>query len=205
MTLEELVVAIARVVGSLLVVRWAFVGGVAAVLVDLAGLFMKNLLDLGGVRNYQAFDKWLDQVYMAAFLLVALRWTEPARRIALALYAYRLAGFVLFEVTQARALLVLFPNLFEFWFLFVAALPHVRPVHGFEESSGAEPSLRRSSSTQGREPRTAFAFTQRNVAIALALLLAAKLTQEIVIHWLRLLDSFTAVEAVERIVDVLVP
>ena len=66
MSLEELIIAIVRVVGSLAVLKWAFVGGWAAILIDLSDLFLKNLLDLGGVSNYQAFDKWLDQVYMVA-------------------------------------------------------------------------------------------------------------------------------------------
>ena len=79
MSLEELIIAIVRVVGSLAVLKWAFVGGWAAILIDLSDLFLKNLLDLGGVSNYQAFDKWLDQVYMVAFLVVALRWKGPAR------------------------------------------------------------------------------------------------------------------------------
>ena len=60
MSLEELIIAIVRVVGSLAVLKWAFVGGWAAILIDLSDLFLRNLLDLGGVSNYQAFDKWLD-------------------------------------------------------------------------------------------------------------------------------------------------
>ena len=54
------------------------------------------------------------------FLVVALRWTGPARTIAIVLYAFRLVGFVAFELTDERALLLLFPNVFEFWFIFVA-------------------------------------------------------------------------------------
>ena len=33
-----------------------------------------NLLDLGGIPDYQNFDKWLDQVYLLTFLSVANRW-----------------------------------------------------------------------------------------------------------------------------------
>jgi hypothetical protein len=156
------------------VLRWAFVGGVVAVLVDFSDLFMRNLLELGGVSNYQAFDKWLDQVYMLAFLAVSLRWTGPARTAAIALYAYRMIGFVAFEVTGNREVLLLFPNLFEFWFLFVASLPHVRP---------------------------GFIFSRRNVAIAGGALLALKEFQEYALHYARWLDSFTAVEAVEAILN----
>ena len=62
MTLEEIIVAVARVIGSLPVIRWAFAGAIIAVLTDFSDLFMMNLLDLGGLRNYQAFDKWVDLV-----------------------------------------------------------------------------------------------------------------------------------------------
>jgi hypothetical protein len=172
MTLEMVIIAVARVLGSLPVLRWAFVGGVIAVLVDLSDLFMMNLIVLGGVTDYQQFDKALDQVYMLAFLVVALTWHGMPRRIALSLYAFRLVGLVVFLITASREVLLFFPNLFEFWFLFVAAMHHVRP---------------------------GFRYTTRNVLIAAAALLAVKLTQEYVIHYAQLLDSFTAVEAVEAI------
>ncbi len=172
MSLEELLIAIARVLGSLAVLRWAFVGGWVAILVDFSDLFMRNLLHLGGVSNYQAFDKWLDQVYMLTFLVVALRWQGPARSVAVALWLYRLAGFVAFEATGARAVLIGFPNVFELWFLFVASLPHWRPD---------------------------FVFSRRNVVLALVPLTALKVFQEYALHVGKWLDGFTAVEAVEAI------
>ncbi len=190
-SVEELIIAIVRVLGSLPVLRWAFVGGIIAVLVDLSDLFLMNLLRLGGVSNYQAFDKWLDQVYLICFLVVALRWPDPARSVAVALYGLRLAGFVAFEVTGEREVLVAFPNLFEFWFLFVASLPHWRPARGSGAGVGGA----------SRSLPTSFQFTTKNLAISLGVLLVAKEAQEVVIHWLKLLDSFTAVEAVEAVWD----
>ena len=86
MTAELAVIAVVRVLGSLPVARWAFAGAVLAILVDLSDLFMMNLLTLGGVPNYQAADKWFDQVYLAAFLLVALRWRALPGAIAVVLY-----------------------------------------------------------------------------------------------------------------------
>src|SRR5690606_20942355 len=121
-------------------------------------------LDLGGVSNYQAFDKWLDQAYMLTFLAVAVRWTGATRSVAIALFAYRLAGFLLFEVTGERWILLLFPNVFEFWFLFVASLPHWR---------------------------TAFAFSPPYVAVCHATLTAGKLVQEYVIHVGQWFDRFS--------------
>jgi hypothetical protein len=170
MTVEMLLIAAARLAGSLPVLRWPFYGAVLAILVDLSDLFMMNLLHLGGVRDYQAFDKYLDQAYMLAFLAVALRWSNPERGVALALYAQRLAGFLAFEASGQRWLLLLFPNLFEPWYLLCAA---------------------RFQFSLDSRLRTA------GVAALGALLFVTKLFQEYAIHYARWLDGFTAVEAVE--------
>lgn len=172
--MEVLVIGAIRVAGSLPVLRWAFVGGLIAVFVDLSDLFWMNLLDLGGLGNYQRFDKYSDQVYQLTFLWVASRWQGRARSIAFALFGYRLIGFVAFEVSGERAVLLFFPNLFEFWFLFVASLPYWR--RGFAYGRGE--TLRWGG-----------------------FLLALKEFQEYALHWAKWLDDFTAVEAVEAIWD----
>lgn len=176
MTTEMWIIAAVRVLGSLPVLRWPFPGAILALVIDLSDLFMMNLLDLGGVRNYQAFDKYLDQVYMLTFLAVTLRWAPPLRLVSVGLYVHRLAGFVLFEVYGDRDILLFFPNLFEVWFLFVAGLKFFRIE--FKRSPGL-------------------------LGGAAAVLLAVKLFQEYAIHRERWLDGFTAVEAVEAIWDFL--
>ena len=100
MTLEMIVIAAVRLLGALPVLRWPFFGGLFALLVDQSDLFMMNLLPLGGVRGYQSFDKYLDQAYLLAFLAVAMRWPATPRNIALGLYAFRLLGFLVFELTD---------------------------------------------------------------------------------------------------------
>ena len=129
MTTEEIVIALVRVTGALPVLRWALAGALIAIAVDLSDLFQMNLLDLGGVGNYQALDKWLDLSYMVTFLIVALRWKGPARTVAAALFALRMVGFATFEATGNRWVLLVFPNAFEFWFVFVAALHHYWPTY----------------------------------------------------------------------------
>lgn len=128
MTLQVLVIAVVRIAGSLPVLRWPLAGGLLAVVVDLSDLLLRDALDLGGVPDYQSLDKWLDQVYLALFLVVALRWQGLARQVAVGLYAFRLVGFALFELGGDRTILLLFPNVFEFWFLLVAAIHRFRPT-----------------------------------------------------------------------------
>jgi hypothetical protein len=161
-----------RLLGALPVLRWPFYGGLFAIAVDQSDLFMMNLIELGGVTDYQTFDKYLDQAYLLTFLIVAQRWEPAPRLIATGLYVYRFVGFIAFEFTQERAVLLFFPNLFEFWFLFVAGL---NQFHLGGRLKGAP------------------------LAGVLVSLLALKLFQEYAIHYARWLDSFTAVEAVTAV------
>jgi hypothetical protein len=165
-TLEILVIAAIRLAGSLPVLRWPFAGGVLAVLVDLSDLLLRDVLDLGGVGDYQSLDKWLDQVYLATFLAVAWRWPGLPRSVSIGLYVYRLLGFALFELTGERALLLVFPNVFELWFLLVAAV-------------GAS---RVASWSVGR------------VVASLVVLTALKEIQEWAIHGARLFDGIDSLE-----------
>ena len=169
MTTEEQIIAAARIAGALLVLRWALAGSIAAILIDFSDLFMMNLLDLGGVRNYQALDKWLDLAYMATFLWVALRWDGPPRVIAAALFSYRIIGVLAFEFVGDRSVLLFFPNVFEFWFVFVAAVMRFTPQ---------------------------YELTWRRSLLWLIPLTALKEFQEYALHGARWLDNYVAVDVV---------
>jgi hypothetical protein len=69
--------------------------------------------------GYQSYDKAMDVFYLAIAYLATLRnWQSlPAFRIGRFLYFYRLVGVVAFELTQTRALLLVFPNTFEYFFI----------------------------------------------------------------------------------------
>jgi hypothetical protein len=170
-TPEILVIAVIRIAASLPVLRWPLAGGVLAILADLSDLLLRDALDLGGVGDYQSLDKWLDQVYLATFLIVAMRWAGAARSIAVALYAYRFAGFVLFESTGERMLLLVFPNVFEFWFLLVAAV-------GPDRVAG---------------------WSRARLAAVLLALTAAKEAQEWAIHGGRIFDGISSLEFLDLV------
>jgi hypothetical protein len=171
-TLEIVLFAAFRIATSLPVLRWPLAGGLLAIGGDLADLLLRDLVDLGGVGDYQLLDKALDQVYLALFLVVVLRWDGIERRVAIALYLYRLAGSLLFIVTGERAVLFLFPNVFEPWFLFVAAIHHLpRPLR----------------------------WTPARVAAVLAILTALKLVQEWALHVGQVFESMTSVQFLEEL------
>ena len=68
---------------------------------------------------YPSVDKALDIYYLSiAYLSTMRNWTSrPAFRIARFLFYYRLVGVALFEVTDERLMLLLFPNTFEYFFI----------------------------------------------------------------------------------------
>jgi hypothetical protein len=171
-TLEVLVIAAIRIGGSLPVLRWPLAGGLLAILVDLSDLLLRDVLELGGVPDYQSLDKWLDQVYMAAFLVVALRWQGLERAVAVGLYVFRLVGFVAFEITGERAVLLLFPNVFELWFLVVAALQRFRP---------------------------GTVIVAAPAALVLAGLVVVKELQEWALHGARLFDGISSLEFLDQV------
>ena len=69
--------------------------------------------------GYQSYDKAMDVYYLAIAYLATMRNWEmlPAFRIGRALYFYRLVGVVAFELLQVRALLLIFANTFEYFFI----------------------------------------------------------------------------------------
>ena len=172
MTIEQLVIGLIRIAGSLPVLRWAFAGALIAILVDFSDLFWMGLLDLGGLKNYQTFDKWADVVYMLTFLWVAIKWNGPDRKIAIGLFLFRMIGFTAFELTQVRPVLLAFPNVFEFWFVFVSIRKHYWPN---------------------------YEMTRERLVKWFVIMLVLKLGQEWVLHGGKYLDSFTFFEAVEAI------
>jgi hypothetical protein len=172
MTLEQLVIGLIRIAGSLPVLRWAFAGALIAIVVDFSDLFWMGVLDLGGLKNYQTFDKWADVVYMLTFLWVAIKWDGPDRKIAIGLFLFRMIGFTAFELTQVRPILLAFPNVFEFWIVFVTARKHYWPT---------------------------YEMTSERFVKWFFIVLILKLGQEWVLHGGQYLDSFTFFEAVEGI------
>lgn len=130
MTYELLIVAAIRLVVPLLILRWPLWGGLASLFVDAFDFLLVIALPIGGwpLPNYHRVDKALDVYYLSIELMVSLRWPELlCRRISVALFLYRVAGVAAFEITGARSILVIFPNLFENFFLFYCAARRFAP------------------------------------------------------------------------------
>ena len=135
-----------RVATALPTLRWPFAGSLIAIVGDFC-----------------------DLAYMFVFLVVSLRWVGLERSVAVALFAFRMVGDAVFEWSGERLVLLVFPNVFEFWFVAVAAWHHYRP---------------------GRP------LASRQAALALVALLLGKEAQEYFLHYDRFLDQFSAFDAV---------
>jgi hypothetical protein len=69
--------------------------------------------------GYQSYDKAMDIFYLSIAYLAAMRnWdNNGAFLVARFLFYYRLAGAFIFELTHERAVLLIFPNTFEYFFI----------------------------------------------------------------------------------------
>ncbi len=76
------------------------------------------------LEGYQGYDKALDIYYLTITYLSTLRnWSNLyAFELDRFLFYYRLVGVTLFELTHMRPLLLIFPNTFEYFFIFYEAV-----------------------------------------------------------------------------------
>jgi hypothetical protein len=155
----ELIVIALRLAVPLLILRYPLTGGVAAMIIDALDVVIIDSLGLGGFGDhYSQLDKLLDSYYLTLELIVAFRWASPYTRLpAIALYVYRVVGVIAFETTGTRALLLVFPNLFENWWLYCVFVAQFFP--------------------------RLYPKSMRSVAIPMILLLIPKLGQEYLLHY----------------------
>lgn len=119
-----LVVVGARFLVPLLIPRFPLPAILACLVIDAADQTTFDQLTDLDLTNYQSYDKALDIYYLTiAYLAVIRNWTNGfAVEVARFLWYYRLVGVVAFELTEARALLFVFPNTFEYYFIAYEAL-----------------------------------------------------------------------------------
>lgn len=160
-----IIVLALRLVVPVAIFRWPLAGGIAAMLLDGADVILIDLIggsSLPGLyayydQHYHTLDKYLDTYYLFFEFLVSLRWQEQlARTASIALFVWRAAGVVVFELTGLRVVLFIAPNLFENFYLFYLAIRRFLP--GWELKSLAR------------------------LGVALAILYVPKFGQEYLLH-----------------------
>ncbi len=162
--MPALIVIALRLVLPLTILRWPLAGGLLALVIDAVDVALVDAIasvmgvGLGFGDQYAQIDKWLDLYYLSLELVVVRRWPElRPKQAATILFAWRLIGVILFEITVYRPLLLVFPNLFENVYLYVLVVRRWFPRF---------------------MPRT----TAQTLLVC-AILLVPKLVQEYVLHW----------------------
>jgi hypothetical protein len=111
-------VVAARVLVPLAIPRFPLPAMLAALVIDGVDQTIFQTFTHLDLSGYQSYDKALDVYYLSIAYVATLRnWVHlDAFGVSRFLYYYRLVGVVAFELTQVRALLMVFPNTFEYFF-----------------------------------------------------------------------------------------
>ncbi|WP_410510039.1 hypothetical protein RSJ42_07940 [Methanosarcina hadiensis] len=104
--------------------KYPLPGIIASLLLDAVDQTIFQVFTNLPLEGYQGYDKALDIYYLAITYLSTMRnWSNFfAFEISRFLFYYRLVGVALFELTEIRALLLIFPNTFEYFFIFYEAV-----------------------------------------------------------------------------------
>ena len=114
-----LVSSLIRLVIPFSIFVWPFWGSVASVLADIFDVVIEDLLGVRDFSLYNQIDKFWDTYFYIIQALVARKWkNQLAQKIAWGLLAYRFIGVVIYELWPQRWLLMVFPNVFIWFFLF---------------------------------------------------------------------------------------
>ncbi len=117
------VVAAARFLLPLTIPRYPLPGIVASLVLDSVDQTIFQQFTSLPLEGYQGYDKALDIYYLTIAYVSTLRnWVNRfAFRVSRFLFFWRLVGVALFELTHLRPLLLIFPNTFEYFFIFYEA------------------------------------------------------------------------------------
>jgi hypothetical protein len=113
-----------RLIVPLFIPKFPLPAVILAMLIDAADQTIYQKFTDAPLTKYQGYDKALDVYYLSIAYLATMRnWTNlDAFNVSRFLLYYRFVGVLLFEATQTRWLLMLFPNTFEYFFIWYEAV-----------------------------------------------------------------------------------
>jgi hypothetical protein len=118
------IVVAARFLVPLAIPRYPLPAILAALIIDAADQTIFQQFTNLELEGYQGYDKALDIYYLTIAYISTLRnWANLfAFQVSRFLFYWRLVGVVLFELLHFRPLLLIFPNTFEYFFIFYEAV-----------------------------------------------------------------------------------
>lgn len=119
-----LIVVSGRFLLPLLILRYPLPGILIALVLDGIDQTIFQLFTDLPLDGYQSYDKALDIYYLTlAYISTFRNWTNKyAFDISRFLFYYRMVGTTLFEFLRVGIILLLFPNTFEYFFIFYEAV-----------------------------------------------------------------------------------
>ena len=113
------VATIMRLIVPVFILRWPLGGFIASVLADTLDVVIVAGIRSGIFEDYTSTDKLLDTYMLAFAALVSWRWQNRiARGASIALFGYRVVGVAILQLTDARWVLFVFPNVFDFFYVY---------------------------------------------------------------------------------------
>lgn len=113
------IVVLLRIGIPLAIPRFPLPSIVAALIIDAADQTIFQQFTTLNLDGYQSYDKALDIYYLAVAYIATMRnWSNLyAFRVSQFLWYYRLIGVAAFEFIGGRFFLLIFPNTFEYFFI----------------------------------------------------------------------------------------
>ncbi|MEO8328381.1 MAG: hypothetical protein ABI586_00110 [Candidatus Nanopelagicales bacterium] len=123
-TLIVVIVVLARLLVPLLIPKFPLPAVLTCLVIDGVDQSIFQAFTSYDLAGYQSYDKALDVYYLTVAYLATMRnWSNAAAfNVSRFLFFYRLVGVVIFEFSQVRAILLIFPNTFEYFFIFHEAV-----------------------------------------------------------------------------------
>lgn len=119
MEINLILLSIIRFVVPLTIFRWPLLGFALSMMADTIDFQFLPHTTPQEVLFYNQWDKFFDIYFLAIAFYTTLRWKDKlAKKWAKILFGYRMIGVILFELTNLRYLLFIFPNLFDYFYLF---------------------------------------------------------------------------------------
>lgn len=117
--MQWIMVIIIRLLVPLSILRFPVWGSIAAIAADNLDVVILDALGIKDYSLYNSIDKALDIYFYLIQGYTVLFWENiKAKKVGLGLLVYRLVGTVIYEITQMRFVLLVFPNVFIFFYMF---------------------------------------------------------------------------------------
>lgn len=119
MEIGWIVSSLIRFLVPLSIFVWPWWGSLASVLADIFDVVIEDKLGVKDFSLYNQVDKFWDTYFLIIQGIVVRKWkNDLAKKTAWFLLFWRIIGVVIYELWPQRWLLMIFPNVFIWFFLF---------------------------------------------------------------------------------------